>query len=42
MQNDPMGLIPSFATNILASKAPLDWQDNLTKFYHEVYVKEKN
>lgn len=41
MQNDPMGLIPKSVTNLVAAKGPIDWHGDVTKFYHEVYSKEK-
>ena len=41
LQNDPMGWIPKFMVNMLASRAPIEWQERLSKFYHDVYIKEK-
>ena len=41
MQVDPMGLIPKSIMNLFANKAPTDFQEGLTKFYHEEYSKEK-
>lgn len=42
VQTDMMGLIPSMVINMVATKVPLEWHNNLTKFYHQVYVKEKS
>ena len=36
-----MGWIPKFMVNMLASRAPIEWQERLSKFYHDVYIKEK-
>ena len=41
LQNDPMGWIPKFVVNMFASRAPIEWQESITQFYHEVYAKEK-
>ena len=36
-----MGWIPKFVVNMFASRAPIEWQESITQFYHEVYAKEK-
>ena len=41
LQNDAMGLIPKFIMNNLSARTPFEWQEHLTRFYHDVYVKEK-
>ena len=41
IQIDPMGLVPKSITNLFANKAPTDFREGLTKFYHEEYSKEK-
>ena len=42
LQNDPMGWIPKSIVNFLAARAPVEWQETLSQFYHDVYVKEKD
>lgn len=41
LQNDLMGLIPKFIMNILSGRATFEWRERLTRFYHDVYAKEK-
>lgn len=41
LQNDPMGWIPKSIVNFMSARAPLEWQETLAQFYHDVYAKEK-
>lgn len=36
-----MGWIPKSIVNFLAARAPMEWQETLSSFYHDVYDKER-